>query len=101
MNKKAFLETVLQHLSVLDGVRSRAMFGGYGLYLGDSFFAVVDDGHVYFRVTDETRGDYEGRGMGPFRPDGVKAMRGYYEVPPEVWDDPVLLREWALRSADR
>ena len=104
--KKSFTQQTF--ISKVDGrfeketsYRSRAMFGGHGLYFGDSFFAVVDDERVYFRVTDETRPDYEAAGMKPFEPWPGHVMPGYYEVPPGIWADDVLFVEWARRAATR
>jgi DNA transformation protein and related proteins len=100
-DKKPFIDQVKDRFGAAEGFRTRAMFGGYGLYLGDSFFAVVDEGRVYFRVTDETRRDYIEAGMKPFEPWPGHVMPGYYEVPPQVWDDDVLRLEWARRAATR
>ena len=100
-DKHPFIDHVKERFSDVEGFRARAMFGGHGLYLGDSFFAVVDEGRVYFRVTDETRPDYVGAGMKPFEPWPGHVMPGYYEVPPNVLDDDVLRLEWARRAATR
>ena len=98
MAKQSLPVRVVDLFADFAGFRSRAMFGGFGLYLNDIFFAVVADGRLYLKVSDETRPDYEADGMGPFHPDGHSAMRGYYEVPPRVAADPVLFREWVFRA---
>ena len=89
--RPAFLAEVEAKLGQLPGFRVRPMFGGFGLYLGESFFAVVDENRIYFRVTDETRPDFENAGMGPFEYTPGQVMKGYYEVPPKVWKDEVLM----------
>jgi DNA transformation protein and related proteins len=33
--------------------------------------------------------------MGPFRPNERQTLKSYYEVPPEVLDDPEALLSWA------
>lgn len=96
-----FLDEVEQKLGSLPGFRLRPMFGGNGIYLGESFFALVDEGRIYFRVTDETRPDFENEGMRPFEFRPGEFMKGYYEVPPKVWKDDVLRAEWAIRAAMR
>lgn len=84
------------------GVRARAMFGGYGLWLGDSFFGIVNDGRVFFRTDEESRREYVARGMPPFqpnnRPAGPKTVARNFQVPDEVLAEPELLVEWALRA---
>lgn len=92
-------------LAVLDGLpaRSRAMFGGYGLYLEETFFGVIAEGRVYLRTDDESREEYTSRGMTAlqprFRPRGTHTVDRNFQVPPEVLDDVDLLREWAQRAA--
>jgi DNA transformation protein len=92
-------------LRALDGlpVTSRSMFGGYGLYLGGAFFAVISEGTLYFRTDDESRADYVSRGMTAlqprYRPRGPKTVDRNFRVPPDVLADEGRLREWALRAA--
>lgn len=94
-----FRDDVLDRLADLPGVRSRAMFGGHGLYAGDTFFGVLAFGRVFLRVDDGTRPKYEAAGMGPFTPDPAKGgMRNYYEVPPEVADDLDEFPRWAAEA---
>jgi DNA transformation protein len=49
-------------------VTSRAMFGGFGLYLDGVFFGVIFDDVLYFRTDEESRQDYLERGMEPLQP---------------------------------
>lgn len=93
-----FLEFVLDQLAGMTALRWRRMFGGVGIYQGDDFFAIVDDGRLYFRVDDATRPRYQESGMGAFRPRPDLAMESYYEVPVDVLEDDTRLREWAARA---
>lgn len=52
----SFRDFVLDQLPALGDIRCRAMFGGYGLYLGEDFFGIVYDGRLYFK-TDGGRGE--------------------------------------------
>jgi DNA transformation protein len=80
-------------------VRARSMFGGVGVYAGECFFALMDDDTLYFKVDDATRGRYEARGMGPFRPAGEDGeVMQYYEVPGDVLDDAELLAPWVQEA---
>lgn len=96
-NYKAFI--IEQLTRALGDSRARSMFGGVGLYSGDLFFALMDNDVLYFKVDNETRAEYESRGLGPFRPfgDGGDAM-SYYEVPADVIEDHESLRGWAQRA---
>ena len=77
----------------------RAMFGGYGIYLGGSFFGILHKGRLYFRTGPRSRADYVKKGMTPFRPNARQTLKSYYEVPPEVLEDAQTLRAWALRAS--
>ena len=81
---------------VLPDVRAKRMFGGVGLYSEESFFALIDDDVLYLKVDDETRPDFEQRGLRPFQPfgEGSAAMQ-YYQLPEDLLEDPEALRPWA------
>ncbi|HEX2450233.1 MAG TPA: TfoX/Sxy family protein [Gemmatimonadales bacterium] len=92
-----FRAFVLEQLGrAVPQLRSRSMFGGVGLYSGARFFALIDNDTLFFKVDDVTRGDFERRGMEPFRPGGADGeTMGYYELPADVLEDPDALRQWA------
>ena len=95
----SFVAFVVEQLAGLGGVRAKSMFGGHGLYARDTFFAVLDEGRLYFRVSDTTRPKYEARGMGPFAPaPTMGVMRSYYEVPLDVLEDAAELVRWAREA---
>ncbi len=91
----SFVAFVLEQLAPLGDVRAKSMFGGYGVYARDRFFACVDDGRLYFRVDDATRPRYEERGMSPFAPVPQMVMKNYYEVPVDVVENAAELARWA------
>ena len=99
---KELRDTVIERLAPLP-VTSRAMFGGFGLYLGGAFFAVISDGVLYFRTDDDSRADYVDRRMQPlqpkYRPRGPKTVDRHFQVPADVFADDDVLREWVLRAA--
>ena len=97
---KTFVE---DQLSSLRGVSCRAMFGGYGIYQGRTFFGILFRGQLYFKTSEATRGRYTAAGMKPFRPSAKQTLKNYYEVPAEVVEDPDELAVWAkeaIRIAD-
>ena len=77
-------------------ITHRAMFGGVGVYGDGLFFALMADDLLYFKVDDETRGRFEDRGTGPFLPydDPARPMRGYWQLPGEVLEEPGELETW-------
>lgn len=96
-----YREFVLEQLERVAPVRARRMFGGVGLYRDDLFFAVLDDDRMYFKVDDTNRPDYEALGQRPFDPfkDGVHLLQ-YYEVPPDVVEDPDELCLWMDKALE-
>ncbi len=83
--------------------RVRKMFGGAGLYCDDLFFALLDDGAIYFKTDDETRKAFERRGLSPFTfemKDGSSASMSYYSAPEEIFDDEDELRQWTTLALD-
>jgi DNA transformation protein len=94
----SYVEYVVDQLSRLGSVEARAMFGAHGLYCGGVFFAIIADGRLYFKTDAASRREYEGRGMGAFRPNPRQTLRTYYEVPVEVLEDDEELAAWAERA---
>jgi DNA transformation protein and related proteins len=97
-----YLQYTLEQLAGLRDVTSRRMFGGFGLYCGAQFFALVFGDTLYFKVGDASREDYESRGMRRFQPyrDKPYLSMSYYEVPAEVLEDAEELVVWARRAVD-
>src|SRR6266436_3865550 len=96
----SFRGFVLEQLRrVVPRGRARSMFGGFGIYAGELFFALIANDAVYFKVDDSNRPDFEKLGMKPFQPYGVgsEAMK-YYQVPEDLLEDPDGLRPWAEKS---
>jgi len=95
----SFRDFVLEQLGGLGTVSSRPMFGGAGLYADGSFFAVLDNDQVFFKVDDATRPAFEVFGAGPFAPiPGARPMMGYFEVPGAVLEDREEAVVWARRA---
>ena len=71
------------------------MFGGFGIYQGGTFFAIVSKGRLYFRTDAETRPLYQERGMKSFHPNARQTLKNYYEVPTDVIEEADQLTAWA------
>jgi DNA transformation protein len=96
----SYREYVLEQLAGLGRVRSLRMFGGVGLYCDDLFFALIAGDTLYLKTDDGNRGDFMGRGMGPFRPFRNKPLweMSYFEVPADVLEDAEAMKAWARKS---
>ncbi len=57
-----FNEHVMELLAPFGEVRSRAMFGGYGIFHEDDMFALISGSALYFKIRDANRADFENAG---------------------------------------
>ena len=111
---REFVNWILERLEPLGPLRSRAMFGGHGIWLANPlanpleapsaggkglFFALVADGTLYVKADDENRSEFEAAGLAPFRPFPDKpGTMSYYPVPEEALEDSEALLTWAARG---
>jgi DNA transformation protein len=94
-----FIEYVLDQFSQWGNVTARKMFGGAGLYRDGKMFGLIADDVAYLKVDDSNRKDFVEAGSSPFKPYPDKATTmSYFEVPPDVLDDPEELVKWAEQS---
>jgi DNA transformation protein len=95
----SYLTFVLEQLERTRALTHKRMFGGVGLYAGETFFGVIDNDTLFFKVDDALRERYQQRGMPPFAPMPDKPpMLGYYQVPVDVLEDADELCRWAADS---
>lgn len=98
--RSEFVEFVTEQMSLISGLRVRAMFSGHGIYRDDRIFAIIVDDTLYFKVDSATRGEFEEKGLRPF----IYVARGksvtmqYFEAPPEVYEEPEAMRSWAQKA---
>jgi DNA transformation protein and related proteins len=91
---------IVDQLTALPALSTRRMFGGIGLYSGESFFALIDDDVLFFKVDDANREDYVSRGMKAFMPFPGQPSLGYFQVPAEVIEEAEELTRWGRRSVE-
>lgn len=97
-----YIEYVRDQLQRLGGFTIRPMFGGHGLFWQGTMFALVSDDSLYLRTDDRNRGDFEQRGLMPFKPwaDRRVVLKSYYPLPEDVLEDPDEAVVWARRAVD-
>jgi len=99
-NDESFKDFVLDQLRELSDVEARRMFGGYGLYRGETFSGILHKGKLYFKINESTVGEYRRRKMKPFRPNARQTLKTYYQVPVDVLEDNDELCAWASKAID-
>lgn len=100
MPDDSFHEFVLDQLSTLPGVRTRAMFGALALFAGEKIFGIVDEGRLFFKTDEQSASDYAARDMTPFtyRSKGKTVTMHYHEVPPDILENAPELVLWARKA---
>jgi DNA transformation protein len=100
--RSEFVEYLLEMLQPLGEVRAKAMFGGWGFYAGERFFALVAEDTFYVKADAASRAEFEARGLQPFRYEasGKVSVMAYYQPPPEALDDRALLCAWARKGIE-
>ena len=96
-----FKDFILDQLADVRGITCRAMFGGYGVSRGTTFFGIIHKGRLYFKTSPATVAVYKQQGMKPFRPNAKQTLKTYYEVPVEIIEDNAQLTTWAARAVSR
>jgi DNA transformation protein len=97
-NQSEFVIYVTEQLQRWAPVSARRLFGGNGIYRGDTIFGIVSRDTLFFRTDEVNQPDFVAAGMGPFRvkrPGKDFLSLAYYEVPADIIEDPELLAQWA------
>ena len=87
-------------LGDIDGVTSRAMFGGWGIYKDGLIFGIIFDGELYFKADETTRPNFEKLDSHPFvyKQGEQKSTMSYWLLPAEVQEDREMLIEFVNES---
>lgn len=100
-NKPQYLDFLRDQLSPLAAITFRAMFGGHTVYGDGVPFGLVADNTLYLKVDDQNRAAFTDRGLGAFRPFADQdATMSYYPAPPELFESPDGLTEWAAPALE-
>lgn len=92
-----FIDYLSEVLAPLGSVHGKRMFGGLGIYIDNSFCAIVVDDTLYFKGDDENESQFIASKCPPFtyEKNGVDFSMRYYRVPDEAMDDAEEMLRWA------
>ncbi len=104
--KDEFAEYLRDLLQPLGRIRLRRMFGGWGVYADDVFFALVVADQLYFKVDAVTRPQFEACNLEEwiYEKNGKPVSMNYFRPPAEIFEDEESLLTWgrlALAAALR
>ena len=93
------LEDLLRPLGT---IRLRRMFGGYGIYADELFFALVVDEQLYFKTDSVSRPHFEAAGLEEwiYAKDGKPVRMSYFRPPEDIYEDEESLRRWGRLALD-
>ena len=89
-----YLHEVFEHFGP---IRSRKMFGGYGIYHQDLMFGLVADDELFLKTDAENLPEFEAMGLEAFEymKEGKAFKMSYYRAPEEIYEDSDEAIRWA------
>jgi len=86
---------LMQKLKSIEGITSKKMFGGYGIFHEKKMFGIISaKSEIFFRANETTQPEYEALG-------GVRHSRmPYFTIPEEILAEEKKLIAWAKKSID-
>ncbi|MBT9491461.1 MAG: TfoX/Sxy family protein [Paucibacter sp.] len=96
MASKELLQHSLELLAPLGALRSRRMFGGFGIYVDELFIAIIAFDQLFLKVDEQTRPLFEAAGCAPFQyeREGQVMRLGYFAAPEDAMESPMLMADW-------
>lgn len=94
--RNEYADYIADVLGPLGPIRLKAMFGGYGIYCDELFFALIIDDTLYFKADDSTRAAFESEELPPFtyEKEGKVMTMSYYQASELIFEDSDALRHW-------
>ena len=94
---KELLDHALELLAPLGPLRSRRMFGGWGIYVEELFIAIIASDQLFLKADELTAPRFEAAGCRRFEyeREGKVAGLRYFCPPEEALESPALMRPWA------
>jgi DNA transformation protein len=91
-------DDIRELFAAFGSVTVRRMFGGAGIYAGETMFALVHAGIIYLKADALNVAAFEREDLAPFTyttRDGKRAVMSYRRMPDRLYDDPDELAVWA------
>lgn len=94
--RNEYVETLLELMAPLGSLNSRAMFGGYGIYLDGLMIGLVADDELFFKVDKESQPQFEAVESEPFvyEKNGKPMQMSYWKAPEIIFDEPEEMLQW-------
>ena len=95
-----FVEHLNEVFHLFGSIRSRRMFGGYGIYHDGLMIGLVADDTLFLKIDALSAPHFSEAGCLPFEytKNGVTMKMSYSSAPVEVFDEPETAKIWATRA---
>jgi len=92
-----FIDYAMELLGPFGTVRTRRMFGGYGVYLDGLMFALVSQDALYLKADEMNYIEFEQASCERFSyvRKGRRAALNFFRAPDDAMDSPGLMLPWA------
>jgi DNA transformation protein and related proteins len=91
-------DDIRELFAAFGSVTVRRMFGGAGIYVERTMFALAHEGVIYLKADALNAAAFEREHLAPFTyttRDGKRAVMSYRRLPDQLYDDPDELAVWA------
>jgi DNA transformation protein len=98
--EKEFVSYIVDLMQSIGPIKSRPMFGGFGLFLDKLMFALVAEGVLYLKVDQQTRPDFEVRNLEAFSyiKNSKTCFMSYCQAPEEALENSDYMVLWANKA---
>ncbi|CAK1730194.1 TfoX/Sxy family DNA transformation protein [Vibrio crassostreae] len=97
---KPILKDSMKLFQSLGKIKSRSMFGGFGLFADDTMFALVVNDQLHIRADRGTTKQFEQQGFQPYvyKKRGFPVVTKYFALPEGLWQDQEKILQLATTS---
>jgi TfoX/Sxy family transcriptional regulator of competence genes len=95
-SKQATADYLAEQLAGAGEIRTRKMFGEYGLYCDEKIVAFICDDQLFVKPTEVAPNFLGEDCLAPAYP----GSKNYYRVPEDKWDDAAWLCDFIRQTAD-
>ncbi|MFV0447321.1 MAG: TfoX/Sxy family DNA transformation protein [Vibrio sp.] len=99
---KPVLKDSMRLFEQLGSVKSRSMFGGFGIFIDDAMFALVVNNRLHIRADDHSSKNFKQQGYEPYvyKKRGFPVVTKYFALPENVWETPELIMAKAKQALE-
>ncbi len=97
-----FVDYLHEVFEAFGPIRTRRMFGGYGVYRDGIMFALVADDVLYLKADGESEMEFSRRNLEQFEyvKNGQPMKMSYFIAPEEIYEDSVEAKAWATLALE-